>query len=182
MLPHWEEEKHMTPDAPDFKTLVKLLAERHHDGAIYPMAERVGVSSALMDKWAHGTVKNPTNPSLRKLCRAYHLDFLKVLTIVEKGRGMLVALVAFALWASTAVEALSVVGGNSPRWIKVTEVPLIGSWRRQPWWDSRSPTVGWGLAFLYLMFYRARRSTIVSGGDHRSTRPIRRPLLTGACA
>ena len=43
----------------DLQALVLALAEKHHAGAIYPMAEKTGLSPATMDKWAKGNVKNP---------------------------------------------------------------------------------------------------------------------------
>lgn len=65
-----------------YKALIRWLAERHHAGHFFPMAERIGVSSALVDQWKRGVVKNPTIESITKLCLAYDLDLLAVLRLV----------------------------------------------------------------------------------------------------
>lgn len=175
----------MTPEVRDFKALIHWLADKHHDGAIYPMAERIGISSALADKWAHGTVKQPSVPSLRKLCRAYHLDFMKVLQIVERGRGILVAFVLFLAASGLAwSDAPYIDDVREDVSYHAPEVCVISTRDPLPWWENVSPPVGRVLTVLHLMFY-ALRSILTRGGVGAAlvpSRPLRRPVGAGACA
>lgn len=65
-----------------FRALIHWLAERYHGGHFFPMAERIGVSSALVDQWQRGVVKRPTIVSVEKLCAAYDLELVVVLRLV----------------------------------------------------------------------------------------------------
>jgi transcriptional regulator with XRE-family HTH domain len=64
----------MTPKVRNFRELIDWIALTYHGGHYYPIAKRTGLSSALIDQWRYVVVKNPTLPSLKKLCRAYRLN------------------------------------------------------------------------------------------------------------
>lgn len=89
----------------DFPSLVRWLADKYHDGAIYPMGARTGLSPAILQRWADGNVKSPTLLAVVKFSDAYGLDYIEVLSIVaHKPRRTLrkgiAALVGIGLLAS----------------------------------------------------------------------------------
>jgi transcriptional regulator with XRE-family HTH domain len=71
----------MDPDTQTFDALIRWLAATYHDGVIYQMAQRVGISPALADRWSKGLVQRPTMASVQKLCRAYDLDLVSILRL-----------------------------------------------------------------------------------------------------
>ena len=135
--------------------LVRWLAEKHHHGAIYPMAEKIGLSSATMDKWAKGTVKNPELESLKLMAEAYRLDFSDVIEVAtrrpsRRRRNRVLACLVGALgvgWLATAhgvrAEAATLAGLN------VCQSSLLSEARRlwvvftrqyHHWWGKTFPT------------------------------------------
>jgi transcriptional regulator with XRE-family HTH domain len=71
----------MKDDIETFPALVRWIAEQHHGGVIYQLAQRVGISPALADRWSKGLVQHPTMDSVMKFCRAYGLDLAEVLRL-----------------------------------------------------------------------------------------------------
>lgn len=109
----------MAPRFKDFGALILWLAEKHHDGAIYPMAARTGLSPAILDRWSKNNVKNPSPASLQKLCDAYGLDLYAVADLAAgrpSRRGLGKALAAFAF-------ALSI--GGVPAYAGTTNEPQV---------------------------------------------------------
>lgn len=105
------------------QALVLSLAAEHHDGAIYPMAERTGLSPATLHKWAHNNVKNPEIASLAQLAHAYDLDMSEVIALALRrptrsgGRALaclVAALVSLttSLWGSPASLAAEATIGR----------------------------------------------------------------------
>lgn len=72
------------PNVRDFPTLIRWLANKHHEGAIYPMADDTGLSQALLDKWVKGMVANPRIGSIIQLAQAYDLDHMWVISLVAR--------------------------------------------------------------------------------------------------
>lgn len=69
-----------------FPDLIRALADEHHGGKVLPMAERTGLSPAILARWYHGQTREPTLDSLLKLCAAYHLEVVDVLALVARRR------------------------------------------------------------------------------------------------
>lgn len=101
------------PAVPDFPALIAWLAAREHDGHVYPMAKRIGVSSALVDQWKHGVTKRPTLESLYKLCEAYDLDLNDVLPLVAGRRPLLKRRRSLALVAAASLAGLLSATGHA---------------------------------------------------------------------
>lgn len=129
------------------RELVNWLADKHHAGAVYPMAKRTGLSPATMEKWSEGNVKNPEIASLYLLADAYQLSRSDVIEVAmrapskRRGRRALACLVA-ALLGVTAwgrVDAWPTTGWSLPldraasyrkwlvtRWRKLTRMVSPG--------------------------------------------------------
>lgn len=75
----------MKPPVRDFPGLIRWLAEQHHEGVVDRIADTVGISGALADKWVKGRVKMPTFATVDKLCSAYRLDFDYVRKLIRAG-------------------------------------------------------------------------------------------------
>lgn len=92
----------------EFKALVLWLAHEHHEGHIYPMAERTGISHALLDRWSKGMVKNPTAATIEKLCQAYELNFHEVMDLATRGRPTTLRRLRMKVAVSLLTLALSI--------------------------------------------------------------------------
>jgi len=79
----------MNPKVRTFPELIRWLADKHHDGHVLPVAQKTGISPALVNLWVKGQVKNPTVTNLQRLCAAYGLDFLFVVGLVQGRRAAL---------------------------------------------------------------------------------------------
>src|SRR5262245_41936536 len=99
----------MTPDIETFPALVRWLAETHHDGVIYQVAQKVGISPALADRWSKGLVQRPSMDSVMKLVNAYGLDLAEVLRL----RGGPLPPEAIKLLAPVRRKKLRPIGGGS---------------------------------------------------------------------
>jgi transcriptional regulator with XRE-family HTH domain len=78
--------KHLPPDVSDLPSLVRWIRDTYHKGKTYPISKRVGISAALADHWAHGTVKSPSVITTMKLCAAYKLPVLEVMGLITDER------------------------------------------------------------------------------------------------
>src|SRR5262249_15466404 len=109
---------------------VPLLAQHEHDGAVYPMAAKIGISPAIVARWAQGNVRNPTIESVAKVCRAYRLDFVKVTKMLARPfLGVLLTLTMGGVPAS---------GGTQGALQLVETMSLIGNFvRRFTTWRRR---------------------------------------------
>jgi transcriptional regulator with XRE-family HTH domain len=65
-----------------YAELVQMISDRYHDSKHLPMAERLGVASALVPQWAKGTVKRPGHENVARLCRTYDLDYWGVQDLI----------------------------------------------------------------------------------------------------
>jgi len=98
----------MHPPVKDFPALIRWLADRYHDGVIDKVADTVGISGALADKWAKGRVKMPTFATVDKLCSAYRLDFEWVRKLLRAGIRVALAVVIILSSITTASAATEV--------------------------------------------------------------------------
>lgn len=165
----------MTPDAKSLPDLIAQLAQRHHGGAIYPMGQRIGLSPAIVDKWAKGMVRNPSLSSIRRLCHAYGLNFHRVLEIIE--RGAIAGLLALLLgsWPTSAAAL--------PVDLHDKTVPLIRSRGRNPWGSIWRRACMFPLLRCYPKVYSALLLTTGYGGDgHPSTAPLAPAVALAPCA
>ena len=74
------------PKVASFPELIRWIADHHHDGAVLPIAGKVGVSPALVNLWVKGNTKEPRPSNLQALATAYDLDFLWLLGLVHGKR------------------------------------------------------------------------------------------------
>jgi transcriptional regulator with XRE-family HTH domain len=96
----------MTPNVRDFPSLIRWIAETYHQGRFFPMAARIGVSSALIDQWKRGIIKSPRLESIEQLCEAYELDFDKVRKMLRpRARAVKVLMLAAALVGACSAPA-----------------------------------------------------------------------------
>jgi hypothetical protein len=107
----------MNPPVKDFPALIRWIADHHHDGAVYPMHARLGVSPALVQLWVTGGVKTPTLDYLERLCIAYSLDFAFVRNLIRKRSRY-----------AAPIGGGSAAGGTTPLANLAEILPLIGSW------------------------------------------------------
>jgi len=111
------------PRPADLKALVLSMAERYHEGSIFPMAARTGLSAATMDKWSKGIVKSPDITSLAQFAEAYQLEPREVIEIAmrpprRRGHRGLTCLVAALLsttaWGPAPASASASAIGSEP--------------------------------------------------------------------
>jgi hypothetical protein len=116
-----------------FPELVRWAADTYHNGVMYQLALRVGISPALADRWSKGLVQRPTMETALKFCRAYSLDPADVLTLC----GVSPEVAAF-LRTSRRKKVHPIGGGSGDdgtplvAWWEAI-VPLIRRWWRTPW-------------------------------------------------
>ena len=65
----------------DFPGLIRWIAEMHHEGKLHPVAERAGIGWTTVHQWSRGIIRNPGIVTVWKLCAAYDLDLMDVLTL-----------------------------------------------------------------------------------------------------
>ena len=74
------------PKVKTFPQLIRWLADEYHEGAVLPIANKVGVSPALVGLWSRGQTAEPRALNLQRLAEVYNLDFLWVLGLVHGKR------------------------------------------------------------------------------------------------
>jgi hypothetical protein len=72
------------PPVRTFAELIQWLADQYHGGHPHPMHERLDCSPALVQFWAHGSIKQPSIRLLYRLCEAYGLDLAFVLGLFRQ--------------------------------------------------------------------------------------------------
>jgi hypothetical protein len=99
-----------------FAELVTLISERYHEGKHLPMAERLGVASALVPQWAKGTVKRPGHENVARLCRTYDLDYWGVQDLIagKPGADPFGDDHGWRKWMAMAATVLLVAMGGMP--------------------------------------------------------------------
>ena len=76
----------MTPRVSDFPSLIRWIADHHHDGVVKTIAKEIGVSVPLVNQWVHGVVENPRTGNLLRLSQRYDIDFMFIIRLVARGR------------------------------------------------------------------------------------------------
>jgi len=77
---------HSVPKVKTFPQLIRWIADQYHDGAVLPIATRVGVSPALVGLWSRGQTAEPRVSNLQRLAEVYQLDFIWLLGLVHGKR------------------------------------------------------------------------------------------------
>jgi hypothetical protein len=72
------------PDLAGIGELVTWIAETWHEGSYYPIAERLGTSTAVVYQWRDSLTKSPRVSSIYKLSTAYGLDPHWAMDVVMK--------------------------------------------------------------------------------------------------
>jgi Cro/C1-type helix-turn-helix DNA-binding protein len=114
----------MPPDIKNFRELVAWLVREHHHGVWYEMAKKLQVSSGLVYQWRDGTVKRPSDENIDAICKAYRLDYWKLMGIIT-GRKPPSAAMWLAAVFLPALLGLAISGGFSP--VKAQAIDFIKS-------------------------------------------------------
>lgn len=88
-----------------FPQLIRWLADAYHDGVLFAISGKTGVSPALVNLWVKGHVGQPRLESIERLCDAYDLEFDYVRGLV-RGRPIAGGAAAAATPPTAAESAL----------------------------------------------------------------------------
>lgn len=84
------------PELHGLSELTRWIADTYHEGVLLPIAEKLGVSSAVVYQWEKGQTRTGHPATLSRLAEAYGLDLGDVLRVVTKPRRASVSLRAMS--------------------------------------------------------------------------------------
>lgn len=67
-----------------FMELVEWLADEHHDGVYFKMAEALNVSPSVVYQWKRNMIHRPSEASIKKMALYYDLDEAAIILLTYR--------------------------------------------------------------------------------------------------
>jgi transcriptional regulator with XRE-family HTH domain len=140
----------MPPEVKNFRELVAWICREHHKGVWLDMARRLQVSSGLIYQWRDGLVKRPSEEYIDRICKAYRLDYWKVVGVITGRKPPSVAVWVAAILLGLAMTAPA----------KAAPLSMVDPGHLQPWnapYRKRRYrlSTGWAFGAQWLTGYQA---------------------------